>query len=98
MRIMLDTNVLLSAVIFRSKMMWNMMARIMEDHRLVLSSYVIDECYEVVERKKPSLIQALDRLFESIPFDRANSLVSRSFSLFRRSFSFSKSTRSSSGR
>ena len=66
MRIMLDTNVLLSAVIFRSKMMWNMMARIMEDHRLVLSSYVIDECYEVVERKKPSLIPALDRLFESI--------------------------------
>lgn len=53
MRIMLDTNVLLSAVIFRSKMMWNMMARIMEDHRLVLSSYVIDECYEVVERKNP---------------------------------------------
>ena len=46
-----------------------MMARIMEDHRLVLSSYVIDECYEVVERKKPSLIQALDRLFESIPFE-----------------------------
>ena len=36
MRIMLDTNVLLSAVIFRSKMMWNMMARIMEDHRLRL--------------------------------------------------------------
>ena len=69
MRIMLDTNVLLSAVIFRSKMMWNMMARIMKDHRLVLSSYVIDECYEVVERKKPSLIQALDRLFESIPFE-----------------------------
>ena len=69
MRIMLDTNVLLSAVIFRSKMMWNMIARIMEDHRLVLSSYVIDECYEVVERKKPSLIPALDRLFESIPFE-----------------------------
>ena len=45
------------------------MARIMEDHRLVLSSYVIDECYEVVERKKPSLIPALDRLFESIPFE-----------------------------
>lgn len=58
MRIMLNTNVLLSAVIFRSKMMWNMMARIMEDHRLVLSSYVIDECYEVVERKKPSLIDS----------------------------------------
>ena len=46
-----------------------MMARIMEDHRLVLSSYVIDESYEVFERKKSSLIPALDRLFESIPFE-----------------------------
>ena len=66
---MLDTNILLSAVIFRSKAMWNLMVRLMEDHRLVLSSYVIDECYEVVERKKPSLIPALERLFESIPFE-----------------------------
>ena len=69
MRIMLDTNVLLSAIIFRSKSMWDMMAWIMQKHRLVLSSYVIDECYEVVERKKPSLISALDRLFEGIPFE-----------------------------
>ena len=51
------------------------MARIMEDHRLVLSSYVIDECYEVVERKKPSLIPALDRLFESIPFEMVHTLL-----------------------
>ncbi len=69
MRIMLDTNVLLSAVIFRSTSMQNMMQRIMEDHRLVLSSYVMDECYEVVQRKKPALVAALDRLFESIPFE-----------------------------
>ena len=69
MRIMLDTNVLLSAVIFRSTSMWKMMTKIMTDHRLVLSSYVIDECYEVVQRKKPALISALDRLFESIPFE-----------------------------
>ena len=55
MRIMLDTNVLLSAVIFRSTSMWKMMTKIMTDHRLVLSSYVIDECYEVVQRKKPAL-------------------------------------------
>lgn len=69
MRIMLDTNVLLSAVIFRSKFMWTVMEKIMQEHRLVLSSYVIDECYEVVRRKKPALVSALDRLFEGIPFE-----------------------------
>ncbi len=61
MRIMLDTNVLLSAVIFRSTSMQNMMQRIMEDHRLVLSSYVMDECYEVVQRKKPALVAEMGR-------------------------------------
>lgn len=29
----------------------------------------MDECYEVVKRKKPSLISALDRLFEGISFE-----------------------------
>ncbi len=58
---MLDTNVLLSAVIFRSTSMQNMMQRIMEDHRLVLSSYVMDECYEVVQRKKPALVAEMGR-------------------------------------
>lgn len=69
MRVMLDTNVMLSAVIFRSQSMWRMMEWILQNHRLVLSSYVIDECYEVVERKKPSLIPALDRLFEGMSFE-----------------------------
>ena len=69
MRVMLDTNVMLSAVIFRSQSMWKMMNWILQNHRLVLSSYVMDECYEVVKRKKPSLIPALDRLFEGISFE-----------------------------
>lgn len=69
MRVMLDTNVMLSAMIFRSQSMWKMMEWISQKHRLVLSSYVIDECYEVVERKKPSLILALDRFFEGLSFE-----------------------------
>lgn len=69
MRVMLDTNILLSAVVFRSQILWKMMEQISEAHQLVLSSYVIDECYEVVKRKKPSLISVLDRFFESISFE-----------------------------
>ena len=69
MRIMLDTNVLLSAIVFHSQTLWKMMEQITFSHQLVLSSYVIDECYEVVKRKKPALVSALDRFFEALPFE-----------------------------
>ncbi len=51
MRIMLDTNVLISSIIFRSKIMNEMLSAILKDHRLVLSSFVIDELKDVVRRK-----------------------------------------------
>lgn len=71
MRVMLDTNVLLSIAIFRSKALSMMLSSICEssDQQLVLSSYCIGECYEVAERKKPALIPALDRFFEAISFE-----------------------------
>lgn len=69
MRVMLDTNVLLSVAAFRSKGLGTMLAWVSQTHQLVLSSYVVDECYEVVRRKKPALIPALDRFFEALPFE-----------------------------
>ena len=69
MRIMLDTNVLLSIAAFRSKSLAAMLCSICERDQLVLSSYCVDECYEVVLRKKPSLVPALDRFFEALPFE-----------------------------
>jgi len=69
MRIMLDTNVLLSTAIFRSKNMAHMLGWICQEHQLVLSSYVVGECYEVVQRKRPVLVSALDRFFEALPFE-----------------------------
>lgn len=69
MRVMLDTNVLLSIAAFRSKSLSVMLGWITQTHQLVLSSYVIDECYEVVRRKKPALVSSLDRFFEALPFE-----------------------------
>ena len=51
MRIMLDTNVLISSIIFKSKIMNDLIAAILKDHRLVLPSYVIEELKAVVQRK-----------------------------------------------
>ncbi len=69
MRIMLDTNVLLSIAAFKSTNLSVMLGWICQEQQLVLSTYVIEECYEVVRRKKPTLVSSLDRFFEALPFE-----------------------------
>ncbi len=50
MRIMLDTNVLISALLFPGTRMDTMMNNIFMEHQLVLSSYVVEELNRVVQR------------------------------------------------
>ena len=54
MRIMLDTNILVSALLFPSERMNRMMEYISSAHSLVLSSFVIDELKDVVAEKFPT--------------------------------------------
>ena len=42
MRIMLDTNILISAFVFRSKIMDEVIEIILTEHKLILSSFVVD--------------------------------------------------------
>lgn len=56
MRIMLDTNVLVSLLLFPNPQMNEMIENIFAEHQLVLSSFVVDELKEVVKRKFPSKI------------------------------------------
>ena len=51
MRIMLDTNVLVSILIFDSKLLKEMMINIVDNYTLVISSYIIEELRDVIERK-----------------------------------------------
>ena len=69
MRVMLDTNVLLSALLFPSERMNRMMRCIFEDHRLVLSSYVVEELGFVVKRKFPTKMDTIDRLLSSMSYE-----------------------------
>ena len=43
MRIMLDTNVIVSLLLFPNRRMNAMMEYILAEHKLVLSSFVVDE-------------------------------------------------------
>lgn len=62
MRIMLDTNVLISALLFPGAKMNAMMETLFTKHDFVLSSYVVDELKDVVRRKFPKKEAVVEKL------------------------------------
>lgn len=62
MRVMLDTNVLVSLLLFPNERMNAMMERIFSEHELILSSFVVNELKDVVQRKFPAKARVVDRL------------------------------------
>ena len=69
MRVMLDTNVLISILIFDSKKLKLLLNKITNDYYLVLSSYVIDELKEVVKRKFNNKLYDLEIFLYNLPFE-----------------------------
>ena len=71
MRVMLDTNVLVSAIIFPNDRMDSLIFKATLDHKLVLSSYIIDELLAVVKRKFPEKIKDVDLFLARLPYEMA---------------------------
>ena len=69
MRIMLDTNVLISALLFPGDRMNSMMNHILTDHQLVLSSYVVEELKSVIRRKFSGKETAVNRLLLKMSYE-----------------------------
>ena len=69
MRVMLDTNVLISALLFPGSKINAMMNCIFTQHQLVLSSYVVDELKSVVKRKFPQKENAINKLLMLMSFE-----------------------------
>ena len=69
MRVMLDTNILISALLFPSSQMNNFFETLVLNHTMVLSSYVIDELHKVIERKFPNKIEIIERLLERMSYE-----------------------------
>ena len=66
---MLDTNVLISALLFPGAKMDAMMNSIFTQHQLVLSSYVVDELNSVVRRKFPKKESTIEKLLMTMSFE-----------------------------
>ena len=69
MRVMLDTNVLISAAIFPNDRMTSLIYKATVEHQLVLSSYIIDELLDVIKRKFPDKIKAVDLFLMRLPYE-----------------------------
>ncbi len=69
MRIMLDTNVLISAILFRSENLSRLIEKVVEDYTLVLSTYVVEELKSVVERKFPSKMKAIEKFLTALSYE-----------------------------
>ena len=65
----MDTNVLLSVLLFPGVRMNRMMRCIFEEHRLVLSSFVLEELSYVIQRKFPAKEGAVDALLASMSYE-----------------------------
>lgn len=66
---MLDTNVLISLLLFPNQRMNAMMEHIFKEHELVLSSFVVDELKDVVRRKFPAKVKVVDRLLLKMSYE-----------------------------
>ena len=69
MRVMLDTNILVSAIIFPNDRMDSLICKASIDNQLVLSSYIIDELFDIIERKFPEQSKDVDLFLTRLPYE-----------------------------
>ena len=69
MWVMLDTNILVSAFVFKSKKMNNLIEYLSKSHEIVICSYVVDELKELVISKFNVELKELDKFLNDFPFD-----------------------------
>ena len=70
MRILVDTNVLFSALLFPKSIPSLALRHVVENHDLFLCQQNIDELRTIIVKKAPELLVHLDDFFSALPFTR----------------------------
>lgn len=68
MKVMLDTNILVSAFVFKSKMMNQLIYKLSTEHEIVICSYTIEELKELLDTKFKVTQKDLDEFLKDFPF------------------------------
>lgn len=82
MRVMLDTNILISAFLFKSKNMNTLIEKLSKEHEIIICSYTIEEIKELMEVKFKVDIKEIDEFLKNFPFDLVYSPISVEEKLF----------------
>lgn len=69
MRIMLDTNILISAFIFKSKKINELIEVLSNEHEIVICSYCVEEMKEVINKKFNVDKKSLEKFLETFSFE-----------------------------
>jgi putative PIN family toxin of toxin-antitoxin system len=69
MRIMIDTNVLISIIFFPSAQMNKLVLKLCKKHTIVLCSQIIEEINRVTKRKFPDKLKEMDEFFTQLPYE-----------------------------
>lgn len=73
MRVFVDANVIISAILFPHGKVAAVFAYLLEKHTLIISSYTQNECREVFEKKFPEKVNLIDEFFDGINFEEFKS-------------------------
>ncbi len=69
MRVMLDTNILISAFVFKSKKMHELIYQLSKEHEIIICSYTVEELKELINSKFKVSQKDLDEFLKDFPFD-----------------------------
>jgi len=69
LRVFVDTNIIISAILFPNAKVAKVFSHLIEKHTVIIASYIKDECKEVFEKKFPSKKELLNKLFKGISFE-----------------------------
>lgn len=82
MRVMLDTNILISAFVFKSKKMNELIYKLSKEHEIIICSYTIVELKELIEAKFKVSLKELDDFLKNFPFELVYSPINVENKLF----------------
>jgi putative PIN family toxin of toxin-antitoxin system len=68
MKVMIDSNVLVSAVYNLNSKPARVVRDVCENHELLLCDHIVAECYDIVGRKFPQHTSVLDKLLTSLGY------------------------------
>lgn len=69
MRIIIDTNVLISAIIYPASIPGKAVTKVLNNHKLVLCSFIIEELHRILSRKFKNKTEYLEEFLRKVTFE-----------------------------